>query len=307
MHNAAAKVIVTGGAGFIGSHIQDALIECGYEVHIIDNFSTGRRENVNPTATLHEVDIRDFQKIAPIFHGACFIFHLAAFPRVEPSIQDPIMSHDMNLNGTLNVLQAARDAKVAKVIYSASSACYGNPDSFPTSENAPCRPMSPYALQKYVGELYCALFSFLYGLQTVSLRYFNVYGPRQSEEGAYALVIARFLKEKREGRPLPIVLDGNQSRDFVHVSDVVRANLLAMESDAVGKGEVINIGSGKNYSVNEIASLIGGPTVFVEPRVEPQKTLADISRARELLGWEPEIKFEDGIAELMKLKKQNEK
>lgn len=301
MHNAAAKVIVTGGAGFIGSHIQDALVERGFVVHIIDNFSTGTRENINPAATLHELDIRDYKKIAPIFNGARFVFHLAAFPRVEPSIQDPVTSHDINLNGTLNVLQAARDAKVAKVIYSASSACYGNPDSFPISESAPARPMSPYALQKYVGELYCALFSFLYGLQTVSLRYFNVYGPRQSEEGAYALVIARFLKEKREGRPLPIVPDGNQSRDFVHISDVVRANLLTMDSDAVGKGEDINIGSGKNYSINEIASLIGGPTVFVEPRVEPQKTLADISRARELLGWEPTIALEDGLTELKKL------
>lgn len=300
MSDEKAKVVVTGGAGFIGSHIQDALIARGYDTHIIDNFSTGKRENVNPAATLHEVDIRDFQKIAPIFNGARFVFHLAAFPRVEPSIHDPITSHDMNLNGTLNVLQAARDAKVSKVVYSASSAVYGNPDSFPTSENAPAHPMSPYALQKYVGELYCSLFSFLYGLPTVSLRYFNVYGPRQSEEGAYALVIARFLKEKRGGRPLPIVPDGNQSRDFVHISDVVRANLLAMESDKVGTGEVLNIGGGKNYSVNEIARLIGGSTVFVAPRIEPKKTLADISRAKELLGWEPEIKFEEGIAELIK-------
>lgn len=299
MANEKVKIIITGGAGFIGSHIQDTLIARGYDVHIIDNFSTGKRENVNPAAILHEVDIRDFQKIAPLFQGARFVFHLAAFPRVEPSILDPIMSHDMNLNGTLNILKAAKDAKVAKVIYSASSACYGNPDSFPTSENAPCRPMSPYALQKYVGELYCSLFSFLYGLPTVSLRYFNVYGPRQSEEGAYALVIARFLKEKRNGRPLPIVPDGTQSRDFVHVRDVVRANLLAMESAQVGKGEVINIGGGKNYSVNEIAALIGGPTMFIELRVEPKKTLADISRARELLGWQPTIALEEGIAELL--------
>jgi UDP-glucose 4-epimerase len=293
------KIVITGGAGFIGSHIQDALVEKGYAVHIIDNFSTGKKENINPAALLHEIDIRDFQKIAPIFNGARFVFHLAAFPRVEPSIQDPITSHDINLNGTINILQAAKDAKVAKVIYSASSACYGNPDTFPTHEDAPARPMSPYALQKYVGELYCSLFSFLYGVQTVSLRYFNVYGMRQSEEGAYALVIARFLKEKREGRPLPIVPDGNQSRDFVHIADVVRANLLAMESDKVGGGEVINIGSGKDYSVNHIASLIGGPTVFIDPRVEPKKTLADISRARELLGWEPEVSFEEGITELI--------
>lgn len=301
MANEKVKIIITGGAGFIGSHIQDALIRRGCEVHVIDNFLTGKKENISQFATLHELDIRDFQKIAPIFNGARFVFHLAAFPRVEPSIQDPITSHDMNLNGTLNVLKAAKDAKIAKVIYSASSAAYGNPDLFPTSENAPCRPMSPYALQKYVGELYCSLFSFLYGLPTVSLRYFNVYGPRQSEEGAYALVIARFLKEKREGRPLPIVPDGTQSRDFVHVRDVVRANLLAMESDTVGQGEVINIGGGKNYSVNEIARLIGGSTIFVEPRVEPKKTLADISRAHELLGWKPEIQFEEGIAKLIKI------
>ena len=295
------KVIVTGGAGFIGSHLADALVKKGFEVHVVDNLATGKKENINPKAVFHKADIRRLEKIKPIFKNARCVFHLAALPRVQPSIQDPKTTHEVNTTGTLNVLIAAKDAQVKRVVYSASSSAYGDQKIFPLKENFPASPLSPYGLQKYIGELYCRLFSQIYGLETVALRYFNVYGPRAVAEGAYTLVIGRFLKQRQLNKPMTIVPSGKQSRDFTHVRDVVRANILAMESDKVGRGEVINIGGGHDRSVNEVAKLIGGPTVFVEPRLEPRRTLADITRAKELLGWEPQIKFEKGIEELKKI------
>lgn len=294
------KVVVTGGAGFIGSHLADALVERGFEVHVVDNVLKGREDRMNPRVSYHEVDIRDFEKLAPFFSGARYVFHTAALPRVQPSIQDPRTTHEVNVNGTLNVLLAARDAGVKRIIYSASSSAYGNQDTLPLREDMEPRPVSPYGLQKYIGELECRLFSQIYGLETVSLRYFNVYGSRAPTDGPYSLVIGRFLEQKKKGEPLTIVPDGKQSRDFTHVRDVVRANLLAAESPHVGKGEVINIGGGRNRTILEIADLIGGPRVFIEPRLEPRHTLADITRARELLSWEPQVRFEEGIAELKK-------
>ena len=297
------KSIVTGGAGFIGSHVVDALVARGDEVHIIDNFSTGKREHVNPAATLHEKDIREFDAIAPIFAGASLVFHCAALARVQPSIKDPRTSHDVNSKGTINILVAVRDAGVKRVVYSASSSVYGNQDALPLHEEMEARPMSPYALQKYTGELSCRLFSQIYGIETVSLRYFNVYGSRQTTEtdGAYATVNGIFLGQRASGRALTVVPDGTQSRDFTHVVDVVRANLLAAESSHVGEGEVINIGTGKSYTMNEVAAMIGGPTTWLEPRIEPKATLADIRKAKALLGWEPAVDFQDGIVELKKM------
>lgn len=292
------KVIVTGGAGFIGSHIVDGLVRLGYEVVIIDNLLTGKRERIHPQATFYEKDIRSFEDITPLFAGVDFVFHLAALPRVQPSIQDPRTTHDINVTGTLNVLLAARDAGVKRVIYSASSSAYGNQDTLPLTEDMTPGPVSPYGLQKLQGEMLCSLFSKVYNLGTVSLRYFNVYGPGANTEGAYALVIGKFLDQKKRGEKLTIVPDGKQSRDFTHVRDVVRANILAAESSRVGQGEVINIGGGHNTTVLEIAELIGGPHIFIEPRLEPKHTLADISKAKTLLGWEPRVKFEDGILEL---------
>lgn len=295
-----SKVVVTGGAGFVGSHLVDLLLERGFEVHVIDSFLTGRRERLNADSVLHEVDIRDAVALKSIFENTKCVFHTAALARVQPSIKDPRTSHDVNVNGTLAVLLAARDAGVKRVIYSASSSAYGNQDTLPLSEDMPPRPMSPYALQKLVGEEYCRLFSKLYGLETVSLRYFNVYGPRQttSADGPYATVIGIFLEQRKNEKLLSIVPDGRQRRDFTHVKDVAQANLLSMESDRVGQGEVMNIGTGRNYGVLEVAGLIGGPTVFIEPRLEPKETLADIRKAGEFLGWEPRISFEQGIAEL---------
>lgn len=295
------KVVVTGGAGFIGSHLTDALVQKNFEVHVVDNLSTGKRENLNPRARFHQIDIRDAARLKKVFKGAKFVFHLAALARVQPSIKDPIMTNEVNTSGTLTVLFAAKEAGVKRVVYSASSSAYGGQKKFPLKENFPANPLSPYGLQKHIGELYCRLFSQIYGLETVSLRYFNVYGPRAATEGAYTLVIGRFLKQRQQGEPMTIVPDGNQSRDFTHVYDVARANILAMKSAKVGQGEVVNIGGGHDHSVNKVARLIGGPTVFVEPRLEPRRTLADISLAKKLLGWQPRVKLEKGIEELKKI------
>jgi len=295
------KVIVTGGAGFIGSHLVDALVDRGYHVVIIDNLSTGKKERIHPKAEFYNKDIRNFDDIAPLFKNATYVFHTAALPRVQFSITYPQLTHDVNVTGTLNVLLAARDAGVKRVIYSASSSAYGNQATLPFREDMAPHPISPYGLQKFQGELLCRMFSDVYNLETVSLRYFNVYGPRASAEGAYALVIVTFLEQRKAGKPLTLVPDGKQSRDFTHVRDVVGANMLAAESRHVGKGEVINIGASNNKTVEYIAALIGGPTVFIEPRLEPKHGRADITKAKELLGWEPQVKFEDGIFELKKI------
>lgn len=295
------KVVVTGGAGFIGSNLVNALVLEDFDVHVIDNLRAGKKESVNESATLHIADVTDFSAIKDIFKGARNVFHLAAIPRVPYSIEQPRETNETNVVGTLNVLVASKEANVKKVIYSASSSAYGDQDIMPLNESMKANPKSPYGLQKYIGELYCKTWSSIYGLGTVSLRYFNVYGPGQSDEGAYALVIARFLKQKREGKPLTITGNGEQTRDFTHVRDVVRANILAMESDKVGRGEVINIGAGNNHSVNKIAALIGGPIQYVEARLEPKHTLADNSLARELLGWIPKENFEEAIEELKKM------
>lgn len=295
------KVVVTGGAGFIGSNLVDALLEKGYEVHVIDDYAGGKREDrINPKATYHELDIRDYDKVAPIIKGAKYVFHEAALPRVQFSIENPELTFAVNVNGTVSALRAAHEGGVSRFVYAASSSAYGDQETLPLSEDLPAMPKSPYGLQKYIGELSCKLWSDVYGLPTVSLRYFNVYGPKFDPEGAYALVIGKFLKQKKEGTPLTITGDGTQTRDFTHVADIIRANLLAAESAKVGKGEVINIGAGRNVSVNDLAVLIGGPNVHVEARLEPHDTMADNRKAKELLGWEPTIRLEDGIAELKK-------
>ena len=294
-----AKVLVTGGAGFIGSNLTDELIKRGHEVLIIDNLSSGKKEHINPEAKFFELDLRDFEKIKPVFENVDFVFHVAAVPRIPLSIEKPIETNEANVTGTLHVLVASKEAKVKKVIYSSSSSVQGKQVKMPMKESGICAPLNPYALQKYVGELYSKIFHEIYGLPTVSLRYFNVYGPRQPEKGTYAPIIGKFLSQKAEGKTLTITGDGNQTRDFTHVSDVVNANILAMESEKVGKGEAINIGAGKNYSINQIAELIGGETTYIPlPAGEMRDTLADISLAKELLGWEPKTTLEEGINRL---------
>ena len=280
------KVIVTGGEGFIGTHVVEALRGEGYEVVVAD-IKSGN-------------DVRDTQKMAGLFSGAKYVFHMAALPRVPFSIEHPQETNDTNVSGTLSVLWAAREAKVNKVIFSSSSSVYGDVEIMPLIETIMPKPKSPYALQKYIGERYCQLFSEIYGVPTVCLRYFNVYGPGSDPNGAYALVIGKFLQMRAEGKTLTITGDGTVTRDYTHVRDVVRANILAACS-GVGKGEAINIGAGHNASVNEIARLIGGPIEYIPARLEPHDTLADNSLAKKLLGWEPRVVLEEGIAELKKL------
>ncbi|MGH7865337.1 MAG: NAD-dependent epimerase/dehydratase family protein [Candidatus Binataceae bacterium] len=298
--NVAGRVVaVTGGAGFIGSHLVDALIDAGARVRVIDNLSTGRREYLNRAAELVAVDLSVAGAIGGALARVDTVFHVAALPRIPLSIAKPVQTHLANVVGTLNILMAARDAKVRRVIYSGSSSVYGEQPRLPLVESMTPNPLNPYALQKYVGEQYVRLFHRLYGLSALTLRYFNVYGPRMSGDGAYLTVIAAFLKARREGRALQIVGDGGQTRDFTHVSDVVRANLLAMDAP-IGDGRALNIGCGRNVSINRIAELIGGPVERAPARPgEMRDTLADNSQARAALGWQPRVSIEQGIAELL--------
>lgn len=294
-------VLVTGGAGFIGSNLVDALIDRGLRVRIVDNISTGSRGQVDPRAELLEADIRDIEAIRPAFAGVDCVFHVAALPRVPLSIEKPVETHMVNVIGTLNVLLAARDAGVRRVVYSGSSSVYGDQPRLPLREDMAPNPLNPYALQKLTGEQYTRLFHRLFSMQTLTLRYFNVFGPRMAHEGAYVTVISVFLRARREGKPLTIHGDGEQTRDFTHVRDVVRANLLAMDC-AIADGRAINIGHGRNISINRVAQLIGGPTVNLPARPgDARDTLADNSEALRVLGWRPEVKFEDGLAELVRL------
>lgn len=292
------RAVVVGGAGFIGSHLTDALLDAGWVVDVIDNLSGGKIERVNSLASFHNKDIRIFNDIAPIIAGSDVVFHLAALPRVQYSIDFPQITHDVNATGTLNVLHAAKEGGVGRVVYSGSSSAYGNHETLPLHEGLPAVPVSPYALQKYIGEEYARIYSEIHGLQTVTLRYFNVYGARMDPDGAYALVIGRFLKLRKEGKPLTITGTGDQTRDFTHIRDVVHANILAAKSPNVGHGEAINIGAGKNISMNTLAEMIGGDIEYIPARKETLHTLADNRRAKKLLGWEPTIYIEKGIAEL---------
>ncbi|MBI2610975.1 NAD-dependent epimerase/dehydratase family protein [Candidatus Kaiserbacteria bacterium] len=294
-----AKVVVTGGAGFIGSHLVDALAERGDEVHVIDDYAAGKRDDrINSKAAYHEIDIREYAKIAPIISGAMYVFHEAALPRVQFSIENPELTFSVNVGGTVSLLRAAHEGGVKRFVFASSGSVYGDQQVLPLSEELPAQPKSPYGLQKYVGELTCRLWSSVYRLSTVSLRYFNVYGSRMDPNGAYALMIGKFILMRKEGKPLTIWGDGTHTRDFTSIKDVVRANLLAAESGKVGAGEVLNIGAGRNVSVNEVAAMIGGPVVHEQERLEPAHALADNRKAKELLGWTPSVPIEDGIAEL---------
>lgn len=297
------KYIVTGGAGFIGSHLVDLLIQERHTVHVIDNFSSGKQENCNEKAKYFELDISDYsnyEELKSILLGSDGIFHLAAFPRVQESIDHPLQFEKNNTLSTINILKACADSNIKRLVYSASSAAYGDTDKLPSKEEDPINPMSPYGMQKYYGEVACRMFAKIYGIETVSLRYFNVYGERQNLEGAYALVMSVFARQRLNGEPLTIRGDGEQRRDFTYVKDIARANILAMTSEKVGNGEVINIGNCDSKSVNQIAQMIGGPVVNVDPVVEPRETLADNSKARNLLGWSPSVIIEEWVPKYKK-------
>ncbi len=293
------KYLVTGGAGFIGSNLVDALIKNGMSVTVIDNLSTGKKENINPKAKFIKADICNLKKIQPYFKNINGVFHVAALPRVQPSILNPLAPNEANVTGTLNVLWAAKIAKIKRVVYSSSSSVYGNSKILPFKETLKPNPLSPYALQKFIGEEYCKLFSKLYGIETVSLRYFNVYGPRMIKSGAYVTAIKIFLGQRERGEPLTIAGNGKQTRDFTHVLDVVNANILAMQNYKIRAGETLNIGPGKSYSINKIAKMIGGKTIRIPPRTEPRHTLADNTLAKKLLGWRPKENLEKTIKEMV--------
>lgn len=303
------KYLVTGGAGFIGSNLVDELVMQGHEVVVLDNLSTGLESNVNSKAKLVVCDISacnksgSFRKLAEeMMKGADTVFHLAALARVQPSIENPYKFNKINEGGTLNMLEVAANVGVRRFVFSSSSSVYGDvtEEELPTKETNSFNPMSPYALNKLVGEEYCRLYSRIYNIETVCLRYFNVYGERQPLTGAYALVMGTFAKQKLEGKTLTINGDGEQRRDFTYVKDVARANILASQSEKVGQGEAINIGNCDNRSVNDIARLIGGETLNRDPVIEPRETLADNTRAIELLNWSPTISLEDWMPKYKK-------
>lgn len=292
------RYAVTGGAGFIGANLVHYLKAHGEEVIIVDDMSNGKESRILDQNDLRLVDIRETSRLANVLAGCDTVFHLAALPRVEFSIQNPTLTHDVNVTGTISVLQAARSAGVRRVVYAASSSAYGDHETMPLHEKLPPRPKSPYALQKHMGEGLMRLWTELYGIETISLRFFNVYGKMMDPDGAYALVVGKFIKMRKEGVPLTITGDGEQTRDFTHVTDIIDALIRASESMSVGRGEVFNCGAGRNITVNELARMIGGPTEYIPARIEPRHTLSDTSLIEEVLGWKPRVTIEEGIAEL---------
>ncbi len=298
------RVLVTGGGGFIGSNLVRALLERGDDVRILDNFSTGNRANLADLAGEIEVvegELRSYERVHAATRGVEVVFHQGALPSVPRSVQDPLTTAAVNTEGALNVLLAARDEGIRRVVSASSSSVYGNSDELPRVETQNPDPISPYGVSKLAAERYCVSFSRVYGLETVALRYFNVFGPNQDPSSQYAAVVPRFVTTIADGRPVPIYGDGEQKRDFTFVSNVVEANLLAAEAEEVS-GTIVNVATGRATSVHELADTIG--TILglpVERELHPARTgdirdsYADVTRARELLGWEARIGLEDGL------------
>jgi UDP-glucose 4-epimerase len=298
------KTLVTGGAGFIGSHLTEKLLEADHDVIVVDNFSTGRPENILHLSTssrlkVVQANIEDHAAILPFFSEVHWVFHLAALADIVPSVQRPLDYHRANVDGTASVLEASRQARVARFIYAASSSCYGIPDAYPTPETAAIRPLYPYALTKYLGEQMALHWGQVYGFPVVSLRFFNVYGPRSRTSGTYGAVFGVFLAQKLAGQPFTVVGDGTQTRDFTFVTDVAEACIAAAESSLAN--DILNVGSGNTYSVNLLTDLLGGEVTHIPTRPgEPECTFADITRIQELLGWRPSVPFEEGVATMLR-------
>jgi UDP-glucose 4-epimerase len=294
------RAVVTGGAGFIGSHLVDRLVGDGVEVVVVDNLAIGREANlVKALATgrcrFHHVDIRDRAALPALFDGVDTVYHLAALADIVPSIERPGEYFTTNVDGTFNVVEAARTAGVRRLIYAASSSCYGIPDVYPTPESAPIRPQYPYALTKYLGERIALHWGHVYDIPTVSLRFFNVFGPRARTSGTYGAVFGVFLAQKLARKPFTVVGDGTQTRDFTFVTDIVAGIVAAAESDL--RDEILNLGSGGTYSINDLCSLLGGPVEHIPKRPgEPDCTFADATKARDLLGWRAQTPFAEGVA-----------
>ena len=293
------RALVTGGCGFIGSYVVQGLLKNGYEVIVIDNLVSGKRSNIDATVRVVEVDIRNYQDLLPHINEDDIIFHLAALTSVPGSIENPLPYHETNIKGTYNVFEAAREKKASGVIFSSSAAVYGNQEGVVDETVTPC-PNTPYGLQKLMGEALGNMYGNLFSLPVISLRYFNVYGEGNHEEGSYAPVTARFLKARREGRPLSIVDDGTQTRDFVHVTDIARANVLAINLLEKKQGETINVCSGVSTSIISIADTIGGEKEFLPPRQEIKHSSGNNKKALELLGFSASISLEEGLSALLK-------
>jgi len=293
------KVLVTGGAGFIGSHLVDRLIADGHAVTVLDNLATGRLENLKASGVeAVQADIRDIDSITGYFLEIDWVFHLAALADIVPSIVNPMNYFTTNVTGTANVLEASRKAGVKRFIYSASSSCYGIPDQFPTPETSAIRCEYPYAMTKFLGEQSVMHWGKIYDLPVVSLRFFNVYGPRIRTNGTYGAVFGVFLSQSANGKPLTVVGDGTQTRDFTYVTDVVDALVRAAGSDVAQC--VMNVGSGQTVSVNRLTELIGGETVSIPKRPgEPECTFADITQIQQKLKWEPQVRFETGVKRML--------
>ncbi|MBS3918854.1 MAG: SDR family oxidoreductase [Deltaproteobacteria bacterium] len=301
-----SKVLVTGGAGFIGSNLTEALLKSGHQVRVLDNLSTGKRENLvfeeaYPFLEMIEGDICDLITCQKAVEGIEYVFHQAALPSVQRSVEDPMSSNQANVGGTLNILMAARDAGVRRVIYAASSSAYGDTPTLPKKEEMVPNPLSPYALQKFIGEQYCRLFFQLYGLETISLRYFNIFGPKQDPNSIYSAVIPRFIDALISVRAPVIFGDGEQSRDFTYIDNVVHANLLAMNAERT-QGEAVNVACGKRVSLNQLLKIlqdiIGShiPPLYEEPRKgEPRHSLADIKKGKAILNYDPRVGIEEGL------------
>lgn len=298
------KSLVTGGAGFIGSHIVDRLIELGHEVVVIDNESSKCHFNFyfNSKAIYHKLDIKDYDATRSLYEGVDYVFHCAAEARIQNAVTIPLMTVATNVVGTATVLQCSKEANVKKVMYSSTSSAYGLKNQPPLHEDMKEDCLNIYSVSKVTGERLCAAYYKFDGLKTVSFRYFNVYGAREPVKGPYALVVGKFLRQYAAGEPLTIVPDGTQRRDFTYVLDVVEANILAMTTDHDRYGEIFNVGTGKNYSVLELAKMISNNTVMVEPRIgEAYITLADNTKMKSIFGWEPLMNLEDYIkSELLK-------
>ena len=295
------KSLITGGAGFIGSHLVDALLDKGDEVVVLDNFSTGRPENlrhIEDQINVVKCDLSISGSWEKTFHGVARVFHLAALADIVPSIENPEAYYLANVNGTFNVVEACKKYDIEKLIYSASSSCYGIPDLFPTPEIAEIRPQYPYALTKFLGEQIVLHWNSVYNVPSISTRFFNVYGPRSRTSGTYGAVFGVFLAQKLNKKPFTVVGDGTQTRDFTYVTDVVSALISASVSQL--NGEVFNIGSDNTYSVNSLVELLKGEVVYIPKRPgEPDCTWADISKAKSLLNWKPKVSLKSGVNSLI--------
>ncbi|HLF18663.1 MAG TPA: SDR family oxidoreductase [Candidatus Omnitrophota bacterium] len=297
------NVVVTGGAGFIGSHLVDRLLADGHKVTVIDNCSTGRSSNLEhckERITFIEADIRDYTAIEPAFKGKDQVFHLAALADIVPSIVNPREYYTSNVLGAMNVLEASRRHHIKRFIYTASSSCYGIPpqDFYPTAETAPINPQYPYALTKYLGEETALHWGQIYKMPVISLRLFNVYGTRSRTSGTYGAVFGVFLAQKLNGRPFTVVGDGEQTRDFIYVTDVAEAFVKAANSNI--ENEVFNVGTGNPQSVNKLVSLLGGEKIYIPKRPgEPDCTWADNKKICDRLGWRPKVSFEEGVRKIL--------